>query len=58
MAKLSKEKRDDFKCEACNDFSSFLLAELNKPKAKTEIIYGLQDLICKELPKPFYKTVC
>lgn len=54
VSKHSKAELSNMKCSSCESLSNFLNVELSKPKSKSEIIYGLQYLICKEAPKSLY----
>jgi hypothetical protein len=57
IAKLSQSDLTTLKCDSCKSLSSFMLTEMKKSKAKTEIVYGLQSMICKDTPQ-FLHTVC
>jgi len=57
IAKHSKAELLSTKCSSCESLSSFLQVEMTKPKAKTEIVYGLQNMICQEAPHSLY-NIC
>jgi hypothetical protein len=57
VSKYSKAELSSLKCSSCESLSNFLGVELSKQKSKSEIIYGLQYLICKEAPKSLYDIV-
>jgi len=57
VSKYSKAELSNLKCSSCESLSNFLGVELSKQKSKSEIIYGLQYLICKEAPKSLY-NIC
>jgi len=56
IAKHSKSALLPLKCSNCETMSSFMLTEMQKPKAKTEIVYGLTNLFCKDAPHVLHNT--